>query len=370
MNPFATENRFGGKPFAKLNRYKLKDGDNVYRILPAMGDLATEGRWSVYYNYVFGFKSTDGKHFPFESPEVYNHKEKRVEIPCAATTLIEGLKAQLQTAKNEGKTELVGQLTKLVGDYPIMGVYSLTGSHFMNVVDRQGNVGVLELGHKAKLALDNERNRIKNEEGFDILSVDNGRFVNIRRTGKNRDTAVQVTVLKEKIDVPGVGKVDRDVVHVVDDALRERLIARKNEKWVYKEAANLDNLYQKPSSTEVELIVKNADITTGKSVGVDALKKNKPISEESVVETASEQPTAAQTATVQTSVATPTATQTAQVAATAQNTAPTTVSSVVQKTKTDTKQAPATTIATTQTTAEKVAAMSPDEFMKQMGINL
>src|ERR1700734_3702577 len=165
MNPFSENNRNGRPTFTKTNRYKLKDGDNVYRVLPAMGDLAAEGRWSVFYRYVFGFKSTDGKHFPFESPEVYNYKEKRVEIPCAASNMIETLKAEMEEAKKEGKTEVVQKLAKIVGDYPVMGVYSVNGSQFMNVIDRQGNVGVLELGHKAKLALDTERTRVEKEEG-------------------------------------------------------------------------------------------------------------------------------------------------------------------------------------------------------------
>lgn len=369
MNPFAKENRFGGATFTKRNRYKLKDGDNVYRILPAMGDLAEEGRWSVYYNVVFGFKSTDGKHFPFQSPEVFNRKDKKVEVECAATNMIKGLKAQLESAKEAGNKELVAQFAKLVGDYPIMGVYTLNNDHYVNVVDRQGNVGTLELGHKAKLALDAERSRIKAEEGFDVLSADNGRFLNLRRDGKGRDTTVKVTVVKEKIEIKDVGKVDKDIVHVIDQELANRLITHKDGKWVYKEAANLNDLYQTPSAAEVELIVKNADIATGKSAGVDALKKNKPVKEEVVQESVPTGQGTCEGVQATSSVAAQSVTSTNSTVVnlgTATPTVHTGFTSVAQ----ETKAAAAATPAPVQTSAAKVAAMTPEEFMAKFNVNL
>jgi len=374
MNPFASQNRFGGQTFTKRNRYKLKDGDNVYRILPAMGDLAEEGRWSQYYNVVFGFKSTDGKHYPFQSPEVYDRKEKRVTVECSATNLIKSLKAQLEKAKEAGNKEQAAQIAKLVGDYPVMGVYSLNNDHYVNVIDRQGNIGYLQLGHKAKLALDAERKRISDEEGFDILSADNGRFVNFRRTGKSRDTLVNVTVVKEKVDaeVNGVKrKVDQDIVHVIDKELQNRLIAYKDGKWVYKEAFNLDDLYQVPSAEEVQLIVNNADITTGISAGVDAVKKKKPVLETEATESAqpvqsaatplAQQPDVEEDSPV-TQATAPTPASTPTVAPT---TAPVAQTAVAKETKAAAKATPPAS--STQTTAEKVAAMTPDQFMSMLG---
>jgi hypothetical protein len=365
MSKFGQNNYGGTNNFTKRNRYKLKDGDNVYRILPAMGDLAEEGRWSVFYNVVFGFKTTDGKHRPFQSPQVVNRKTKMVDVPCAATSLIKDLKAKLDEAKRAGNKDQAAQLAKIVGDFPVMGVYNLNNDHYMNVVDRQNNVGQLELGHKAKLALQAEIDRIRKDEGFDPLSADNGRFFNIRRTGRGLDTSYNVTVVKDKIEVPGigpnggVGKVERDVVHVIDDALSERLLTKKNGKWIYKEAANLKELYKSPTSEEVELIVKNADIGTGKSSGID-LVFDKTKSETQVVNDNFE-----------TDLTEP-AQEEAQAVSLAEEPAVTVEAPVVTETKTAVtvaQQATAATVAP-KTTAEAVAAMTPDEFMKTLGVNL
>ena len=61
--------KYGGE-YVKKNNYKLKDGEQVYRILPPMGELAEQGRWSVFYNVHFGYKNSEGKLRPFQSPEV------------------------------------------------------------------------------------------------------------------------------------------------------------------------------------------------------------------------------------------------------------------------------------------------------------
>lgn len=273
-------NKYGnGGNFVKRNRFKLQDGDNIFRILPAMGDLAEEGRWSVFYNVVFGFKNSEGKHRPFQSAEVTSGKKgekRKIEVSCAATNLIKGLKEKLENAKKAGNKEEVAKLAKIVGDYPVMGVYSLNNDHYLNVVTRDGKVGQLELGHKAMLELKNEIDRVRKDDNFDPLSPDNGRFFNIRRVGKGRDTSYPTTVVKEKIELAGVGKVDKDIVHVIDDALGDRLLTRsKNGTWFYKEAANLSTLYPRPSSEEVSALVKTADLITGKSPVADEIFKSK-----------------------------------------------------------------------------------------------
>ena len=394
MNPFG-QNNYSSGGYTKRNRYKLKDGDNVYRILPAMGDLASDGIWSVYYNVVFGFKTSDGKHQPFQSPlvekttTVDGKKVKTITIPCAATALVRKLKDQMEQAKEAGNTTQASQLAKLVGDFPVMGVYSLNNDHYLNVVDRQGNVGQLKLGHKAMQALKTEIDRIRKEEGFDPLSPDNGRFFNIRRSGKGRDTVNNVTVVKGKIEavVNGVTKlVDEDVVHSIDDTLLNRLLeTRKDGTWKYKEAADLTKLFKSPTSEEVELIVKNADIMTGKSTGIDQVfpKHSNQVnsSEENSQESQQTPPTlgvvqgspgtgsgAGLANTLNANQAAPgLANATASAGpATPINNAPT----VAQETKAAVKkasEAPAPTA--TKTTAEAVAAMSPDDFMKLMNLN-
>src|SRR5271165_6262676 len=104
--------KFGGN---KRNYWKLKDGNAIFRILPPMGDLMEDGRWSVYYKIHYGYKNSAGKMRTFESPEVMNRKTKMIEVRDAALDRINSLKAELEAAKAAKNEELVKRLTALVG---------------------------------------------------------------------------------------------------------------------------------------------------------------------------------------------------------------------------------------------------------------
>lgn len=235
----------GGGSFAKRKYFKLKDGESVFRILPPLGDLADRGIWSVFYRVHYGYVDSQGKSKAFQSPLVKNNKTKMIEVPDPALEKIEKLKAELAKAKATGNVALTEKLAKLVGDGKILGQFNLDSNHYMNVLDTQGNIGVLKIRHKAKLALEATIKRLR-ENGVDPLSPEDGRFFVFRRTGKGLDTTFQVDILKEKMNVPGVGMVEKDVVHVLDDSIVSRLES---------EAADLDKIYKKISAEEVARIV-------------------------------------------------------------------------------------------------------------------
>jgi len=229
--------------YTKKNNWKLKDGEQVYRILPPMGDLADSGRWSVFWNIHFGYKNSEGKMRPFQSPLVKNHKTKMIEVPDAALERIQKLKAELDKAKKEGNTAVAAKLEELVGQ---KGQFNLDSNHHINVMDQQGNIGVLKIRHRCKVALDATIKQLR-AGGVDPLSVEDGRFLVFRRSGSGLDTTFNISVLKQKIDVPGIGTVEKDVKHV----LTPEIIARLD-----KEAGKLDSLYPRPSAEEVARIVK------------------------------------------------------------------------------------------------------------------
>lgn len=249
--------RYGGE-FTKRVYRKLKDGEAVYRILPPMGDLADKGIWSVFYNVHYGYRNLEGQIRTFQSPLVKNRKNKMIEVPDAALERIESLKAQFELAKKEKNAAMVERLDKLVGQ---KGMYNLDNNHHVNAMDQQGNVVILKLRHRAKLALDATIKRLR-EGGVDPLDLDNGRFFIFRRTGMGLDTSFQVDILKEKITVSGMGVVEKEIVHVIDDAALQ---------GIAKQVAELDKLYKRPSSEEVANIVKQSDLLTGKSPAIDEL---------------------------------------------------------------------------------------------------
>lgn len=356
--------------------FKLKDGESTFRILPPLGDLADEGRWSVFYKVHYGYKNTKGKLRVFQSSLVKNRKTKMVEVPDAAVERIETLKAKLEEAKATGNKAMVEKLGKLVSGQKPM--YNLDSNHYLNVVDSQGNIGVLKLRHRAKQALDEEIKALR-EKGIDPLSVDNGRYFVFRRSGTGLDTTFAVRVLKEKISIEGVGEVERDVVHKLNNELINRL---------GEEAAQLNKLFKEVSAEDIKRIVEASDLLTGQSPVIDELFDNRDSggsssSDEGDEDYGDEEDSSSSSASSAAASTTQAAKTTQAAASVGSNTekaleaAPAqTQAAAPAKTETKTEAAPAQAAAPkvevksnpTQTTAEAVSEMSDDEFLKSLGL--
>lgn len=245
--------------YTQKKYFKLKEGESKFRILPPLGDLADAGVWSMFYRIHYGYKNSQGKLRVFQSSLVKNGKTKMIEVPDAAVERLETLKAQYEQAKAAGNKPVADRLGKLVSGQKPM--YNLDSNHYMNAIDEQGNIGVLKLRHKAKQALDVEIKKLR-EKGIDPLSVDNGRFFTITRTGMGLDTTFKVDVTQETLMVQGVGEVKRDMVHKLSDELIGRLSA---------EASQLGKLFKKVTAEEIEQIVKSSDLLTGNSPAIDTI---------------------------------------------------------------------------------------------------
>lgn len=368
--------KFGGN---KRNWWKLKDGDNgPYRILPPIGNLQEEGRWSVYYKLHYGYRNSKNEMRTFESPEVKNYKTKMIDVPDAALDRINQLKAKLEEAQKAGDTNMVEQLLKLVGGKKSR--YNLDSNHYMNVMDLQGNIGILKIRHRAKLALDAVIKTLR-DNGIEPLDPETGRWFTFSRSGTGRDTVYQASVYKKKFNIEGVGPVEQDLIHTITPEIAKRcFVIRKDGTFEYKEAARLDTLYKKPTAEEVERIVKEGpkavdeilDATEGNAddTGTDD-------------DTPSADATALAAAAASTVPATTTTTVTANAAAPAP--APLTPSPTLTVTATPVvlaptpvAPAPAPTVVTAapaanasgtpKTTAQSVAEQSDEDFLKSLGI--
>ena len=335
--------------FTTRKYFKLKDGEALYRILPPLGNLADDGRWSVYYSVHYGYKNTTGKPRAFQSPEVTNRQTKMVEVPDAANDRIKKLKAELEKAKTAGNKPMIDKLTQLVGGQKPM--YNLDRNHYMNVIDPQGNIGVLKLRHKAKVMLDAQIRKLR-ESGVDPLSIDNGRFFVFTRSGMGNETSFQVEVAQEKLMVTGVGEVKRDIVHQLSKELIDRLDG---------EAAELDKLFKALSSEDVARIVNDSDLLTGTSKIVDEIfdtKSNSSASSEEVYEDEDEDVSLTQ---VVAAASAPTQTITE---------IPKVVASEVIPAKTESKSVSNVEVLSspTKTTSQQVSDVSDDEFLKSLGL--
>lgn len=352
--------------FTQKKYFKMKDGDVTFRILPPLGELADEGKWSVFYAVHYGYKNSAGKLRVFQSCEVYNRKSKMIEVPDAAADRIKLLKGELEKAKAAGNKAAMEKIGPLISGQKPM--YNLDKNHYLNVIDEQGNIGVLKLRHKAKQALDVQIKKLR-EKGVDPLSVDNGRFFTFSRSGSGLETTFAVSVTTKTMNIEGVGEVQREVVHKLDAAIISRL---------KDEAAELNKLFKAPTSEEVARIVKESDLLTGKSPAIDEIidaKKDDGGSaaggdgDEGDYEVESDEgQSAAPVAAATTVAAAPVQAQTtvqaapAQVAPVQAQTAPATVTPPVVEAKAAQAAAPAAT------TAEAVNEQSDADFLKSLGL--
>lgn len=323
--------RYSGE--TKRQYFKLKEGSSVFRILPPLGDLADEGRWSMFYSVHYGYKDSKGKMRVFQSPLVKDRKSGLATSPDAALERIETLRSEMEKAKKAGDAVKVEKIKEL------LKTYNLDKNHYMNVVDLQGNIGVLKLRHKAKLVLDAVIKQLRSE-GVDPLSSDDGRFFVFTRTGVGTDTTFQVSVYKEKLKVEGVGMVERDVVHALTDDILNRLGT---------EAAQLDKLFKKLTSEEVARVVKE---------GPRALDE---IYSESATDSEAQEDGEDQDDSAEESVSTTAAMPSTPVAPSV--TAP--VATVSVAAPSPTKAEPVTT---SKTTAQAVSGMSDEDFLKSLGL--
>jgi hypothetical protein len=222
------------------NYFKLSEGESVFRILPPIGDLADSGRWAVYYAVHWGYKNQNGKTRVFMSPEVYNYRNKMVEIEDAAKERIRVLRAKHDEMKAANNVEGAKRVAALLKQY------SLDKKWHLNVMTLDGKIGLLKIPHKSKQALDSV---IKDliAKGVDPLSVDNGRFFVFKRIGSGLDTLHQVSVYKETVEVPGFGRMEREAVSKLDESTLKRLET---------EAFDLNSMYRRPSAEVVAAIVK------------------------------------------------------------------------------------------------------------------
>lgn len=235
----------------KKNYFNIKDGDNIYRILPAMFDLAASGTWSKFYRVEFGYKNSDNRMRPFLSPRVVN-KDKMVEVESAAhlyrvqlkeefeklkTTIKEGLESGT-ISKTEAKTALDEQKA-------LVKQFNLDSKHYMNVINENGEIGLLKIPNRAMQQLRPLLKKLE-EEGVDPLSVDNGRWFNFNRQGTSLDTTYSISVVKEKVHVEGHGELEKPKVHILSDSILDRLST---------EAFKLNDLFLAPSADEVARIV-------------------------------------------------------------------------------------------------------------------
>lgn len=160
--------------------HKLDAGDNYYRILPPLFSMAAEGRYSAFWAFHGGFKNSDGVTQMFRCIETKDNKTKLIKQHCPVCDLVTQLQAhyeRLQEAQKAGQAT-DDQVKKFWNEeiFPIKAQKVF----FVNAVNREGAVGVLQLPYKAHQAVDDALRSCAERNGIDPTGVD-GAWLNIKK---------------------------------------------------------------------------------------------------------------------------------------------------------------------------------------------
>jgi hypothetical protein len=180
-------------------RLKVKDGQNVFRILPPFGESSNGypyRKWQIIWGL---FDPESGRARPFASSMTSEKKCPVTEYVAALKKKAETVKSQLQASgqsEEEIKTRLQS-LNKLISDLNPKTVY------IYNAADRSGEVGLLELKSTAHKKMKAEMANYIHDYNQDPTSLnseetDSGVWFDVRRTGMGRDTEYDVKRLTIK----------------------------------------------------------------------------------------------------------------------------------------------------------------------------
>lgn len=193
--------QYGGK---KKQNFRLVDGDNIYRILPPLGELAATGTWAIYESVHWGYKGSKGFR-PFKDIQKKNRKTKMVLQACPECDKIAEKAAALEDTKRrlqaEGKSEeAIKEFVKPLTDW--LYSHNLDKKWNVNALTPDGKIGKLAIPHKMFTQLQVVIEKLV-KEGMNPVGVENGVWFNFVRTGSGRQTTHNVLVVETVENVNG-----------------------------------------------------------------------------------------------------------------------------------------------------------------------
>lgn len=234
----------------KLN-FRLQDGENVYRILPPLGELAAEGVWSVYDCIHWGYKGSRGAR-PFKCIQRKDFKTKMIRVQCPECDKIAEQKALLDSTmaqkKAEGATdEVIKEFVKPLSDW--LFSHNLDKKWYLNVLTPDGKVGRLAIPHKMYTQLQEVIAELVEKKHVDPIGVSGGVWFNFIRTGKGTQTSHRVSYVEETV-MADVGGKKIAVSSIKPAPLTEDVISRLSN-----EAHDLKNSSRTLTFDEIQRIV-------------------------------------------------------------------------------------------------------------------
>jgi len=190
-----TINQDSLKTSREWKRHTVKDGSNIFRILPPNGDVEVHNnypykKWSI----AWLVDPRTGKRRPFASPLTDGEENCPVkEYQDALKSFIEKKKATLEAS---GASKSVVK-EELKGLYEIQWQVKVQHLYAYNACDKSGNVGLLEIKSTAQKALKKKMSEYISLYGQDPTSLnaasdDAGVWFNFSKEGVGKDTTYSV----------------------------------------------------------------------------------------------------------------------------------------------------------------------------------
>lgn len=220
------------KQFKPINRFKVQDGTNVFRILPPFG-TEHENKASREVNLHWGFVTSDGKQRPVVCSY---HYEKFCPI-CQSAKSTEG---EAERAKLMGNDDEYKELIKKAQDLRNRKTF------LYNAANKQGDMGVLELtktSHEAVIEL--FTSYIKKYDK-DPTSLKDGVWLEINREGKGFKTKYTVSLHRVTLR-----DADGEIVEKLDRSPLAENILNNYEK----NAVDIHSLYKPVLAADLQRIL-------------------------------------------------------------------------------------------------------------------
>lgn len=289
ISPDQLDSQFGDsqpknfKKFEKTTYFNLKNGDNIYRIMPAMFSCLDAGHWSVYYAKHFGYTNEEGKATNYiclreydnqtgamiqDCPFCLDQEQKKKDMERLALE-VNDLQNKVHAAKVQGGSN-VAELEQQLDDTreahnKARNLYNPRSARFwVNAMNMNGEFGLLPLPKTVYEALVGKKvqdlknpskytrsqgllTRTKEKDKLDALNVNEGVWFVISRAGSTQfDTEYTIAVLKEEIELPSGDIVEKTKrATLSDQQKREALTKCKDLRKVF------DHIILKPEQARL-----------------------------------------------------------------------------------------------------------------------
>jgi hypothetical protein len=231
----------GNRNYTQTKRFNLKEGSNLYRVLPPFGSLSQSGEiakyWSVYW-------LTDSNNRKRAVPTIFKKaKDGRVIQNDPIKDKLDAMTAMVDQAEKNGENPaVVEQMRKKLSDY------NLDKAYYLNALSPSGEIGVLKIRYTAYQALLEKLKKLA-QDGIDAINAGqgNGVFFDFRKVKdeKNR-TSYAVDVGTRTQRDPMSNKVTVEYLSApIDDVVLGRMES---------EARDLGAMYQYKSIEEMAVL--------------------------------------------------------------------------------------------------------------------